>query len=267
MMGAALRGVLAVHEREIALAVARSVGNGDLDILAREVDGLVERLLGHVLVQQVEQTVFRDVGLAVQPEGEAEVQIGVVLHHLLHVLHVVGVGAEHLLVHAERDEGAVLLLHAALPAVALLDPFGEGHRMGLAVAHRTGGEFAREHVHGLDAHAVQTHGLLEGLAAVLAAGVHLADGRRERLQGDAASVVAHRDPIVLDGDLHLTSGAHDELVHRVVHHLLDKHVDTVVGLRAVAQLADIHARTQPDMLARREGDDGVVAVIVVRIIQ
>jgi len=61
------------------------------------------------------------------------------------------------------------------------------------------------------------------------------------------------------------AGSHDKFVHRVIDHLLDEHVDAVVGLRAVAQLADIHARTQPDMLPRREGHDGVVAVGVVGI--
>ena len=238
----ALRGVLSVDERVVALAVARAVGDGHL----------------------VEQAVLRDVAPAVEPDGQPEVQIGVVLHHLLDILHVVGIGAEDLLVDAEGDEGAVLLVGVLLPALALFEPLGEGHLVGPAVAHRAGRELAREHVHRLDAHAVQTHRLLEGRAAVLAAGVHLRDGRRERVERDAAAVVAHGDQLPLDRDVDLASGAHDELVDRVVHHLLDEDVDAVVGLRAVAQLADVHARAQADMLAGREGDDGVVAVVVRR---
>ena len=256
----ALRGVLPVDERVVALAVARPVRDGHLDVVAREVDRRIERRVGHLLVQQVQQTVLRDVGLAVELEGQAEVEVSVVLHHLLDVLHVVGVGAEHLLVHAERDQRAVALLHAALPAVALLDALREGDRAGLAVAHRTGGELARKHVDGLDAHAVQTDGLLEGRTAVLAAGIHLADGRRERFERNAAPVVAHRDHVVDHRDLDLLAGAHDELVDRVVDDLLDEHVDAVVGLRTVAQLADIHAGAQADVLARSEGYDRVVAV-------
>ena len=256
----ALRGVLPVDERVVALAVARPVRDGHLDVVAREVDRRIERRVGHLLVQQVQQTVLRDVGLAVELEGQAEVEVGVVLHHLLDVLHVVGVGAEHLLVHAERDQRAVALLHAALPAVALLDALREGDRAGLAVAHRTGGELARKHVDGLDAHAVQTDGLLESRTAVLAAGIHLADGRRERFERNAAPVVAHRDHIVGHRDLDLLAGTHDELVDRVVDDLLDEHVDAVVGLRTVAQLADIHAGAQADVLARSEGYDRVVAV-------
>ena len=260
----ALRGVLSVDERVVALAVARAVGDGHLDVVAREVDGQIERLVGHVLVEQVEQAVLRDVAPAVEPDGQPEVQIGVVLHHLLDILHVVGIGAEDLLVDAEGDEGAVLLVGVLLPALALLEPLGEGHLVGPAVAHRAGRKLAREHVHRLDAHAVQTHRLLEGRAAVLAAGVHLRDGRRERVERDAAAVVAHGDQLPLDRDVDLASGAHDELVDRVVHHLLDEDVDAVVGLRAVAQFADVHARAQADMLAGREGDDGVVAVVVRR---
>ena len=256
----ALRGVLPVDERVVALAVARPVRDGHLDVVAREVDRRIERRVGHLLVQQVQQTVLRDVGLAVELEGQAEVEVGVVLHHLLDVLHVVGVGAEHLLVHAERDQRAVALLHAALPAVALLDALREGDRAGLAVAHRTGGELARKHVDGLDAHAVQADGLLEGRTAVLAAGIHLADGRRERFERNAAPVVAHRDHVVGHRDLDLLAGTHDELVDRVVDDLLDEHVDAVVGLRTVAQLADIHAGAQADVLARSEGYDRVVAV-------
>ena len=175
----ALRGVLAVYEREIALAVARAVGDGHLDVVAREVDRRIERILGHVLVQQVEQSVLRDVAAAVEAEREAQVQVGIVLDHLLDVLEVVGILPENLLIDAEGDVGAVLLRNTRLPAVALLEPLGEGDRAGLAVAHRARRELTREHVHGLDAHTVQAHGLLEGRAAVLAARVHLGNGRRQ----------------------------------------------------------------------------------------
>ena len=240
-MRTALRGVLAVDEREIALAVARAVGDGYLDVVARKVDRRIERLLGHVFVEQIQQAVFRNVAVAVEIERQPQVQVRIVAHHLLDVFEVVGILAEDLLVDAERDEGAVFLAHAALPLVAHLEPLGEGHRAGLAVAYRTGRELAGKHVDGLDADAVQADGLLEGRAAVLTAGVHLADGRRERFEGDAAAVVAHRHHLVLDRNVDLAAGPHDEFVDRIVHDLLDEDVNAVVGLRAVAQLADIHA--------------------------
>ena len=61
------------------------------------------------------------------------------------------------------------------------------------------------------------------------------------------------------------AGPHDEFVDRIVDDLLDEDVNAVVGLGAVAQLADIHAGAQTDMLPRRKRNDGVVAVAVVRI--
>ena len=260
LMRTALRGVLPVDERVVTLAITRSVGDGHLDVVAREVDRGVERRIGHLFVEQVQQTVLRNIGLPVEPEGQAEIEVGVVLHHLLDILHVVAVSSENLFVHAERSRRAVLFVDAALPTVALLDALREGDRARLAVADRTDRKLARKHVDGLDADAVQTDGLLEGRAAVFAAGIHLADGRRERFERNAAAVVAHRDHVVGHRDLDQLAGAHDEFVDRVVDNLLDQDIDAVVGLRAVAQLADIHARTQADMLARSEGYDGVVAV-------
>ena len=55
----ALRRMLAVHEREVALAVTGTVRNGHLDILTGKVDRFIKRLFCHVLIQQVEQSVFR----------------------------------------------------------------------------------------------------------------------------------------------------------------------------------------------------------------
>jgi len=57
----------------------------------------------------------------------------------------------------------------------------------------------------------------------------------------------------------VAAGPHDEFVDRIVHDLLDEDVNAVVGLRAVAQLADIHAGAQTDMLPRRI-EDKVVSV-------
>ena len=81
----------------------------------------------------------------------------------------------------------------------------------------------------------------------------------------AAAVVAHRHHLVLDRNVDLAAGPHDKFIDRVVDDLLDEDVNAVVGLRAVAQLADIHAGAQTDMLPRRKRNDGVVAVAVVRI--
>ena len=268
LVRAALRRVLSVDERVAALAVARAVGDHHLDVGSRQVDGRIERLLGHVLVQQVEQSVLRGVGLAVQTDRQPAVQVGVVAHQLLDILQMVGIGAEDLLVDAEADLRAVLLREARLPAVALLESLLEVDRVGLAVAHRAGREAARKVVHGLDAHAVQTHRLLEGrvvlVIVVFAARVHHAHRRRERVERNAAPVIAHGHLAVRDRDVDLVAEAVHVFVDRVVDHLLDEDIDAVVGLRAVAQFADVHAGAQPHVLTRRERADGVVAIVVRR---
>ena len=53
-------------------------------------------------------------------------------------------------------------------------------------------------------------------------------------QGYAAASVAHRHGTVLDGHRHARAGAHDVLVHGVVHDLLEEYVDAVVGIGAGA---------------------------------
>ena len=260
LMRTSLRRILAVDERIVRLAVARAVRYDHFDVVAREVHGLVERLVRDVVVDKIEQSVLRDIGLAVERYRQAEVEIGVVLDHLLDILHVVGVVAEYLSVDAEAYVCSGRLADTRLAAVGKLDALRECYRARLAVAHRTRRELARKHVDGLDADAVKTHCLLACLAAVLAAGVHLAHGSRERFERYAAAVVAHPHRVVLDRDLDTLAGTHDELVDRVVDDLFQKHVYAVVRLRAVAQLADIHSRAQADMLARRERLYRVVVV-------
>ena len=55
------------------------------------------------------------------------------------------------------------------------------------------------------------------------------------------------------------------LVERIVEHLFQQHIDAVVGVRAVAQLADIHTGTATDVLFPVEGLDGVGAIFQVDI--
>ena len=63
---------------------------------------------------------------AVEAEGQTGVEVGVVAHHGLDELHVVGVVVEDLVVGDEADEGAVLL-GGAFPALVLFQyTFGIG---------------------------------------------------------------------------------------------------------------------------------------------
>ena len=247
------------------------MGNSHLDILAREVDRRIERILGHILVQEVEQTILRDVVLSVELHRQPLVQVGVVAHQLLDILQVVAVGTEDLLIDRETDHRAVLLLNAALPAIRLLQALLEVDRMRLAVTHRASHKVAREVVHGLHTDTVQTHRLLEGgillVVVVLTARVHHTHGCRQSTERNTAAVVTHRHGLILDRDLDLATKAVHVLVDRVVRHLLDQDIDTVIGLGTVAQLADIHTGAQADMFTRREGLNRIVAVILLGCIE
>ena len=80
-MCAALHRVLAIDEGVVLLATLVGMGQGDLDILAREVDDRIERFDGHIVGQQVVQTVLRQVFLAIIHQGETRVEVGIVAHH------------------------------------------------------------------------------------------------------------------------------------------------------------------------------------------
>ena len=130
-VGPAVAGVLAVDEGGDVLAVAVAVGQDDLDVLALDVDERVERRLGHVLGDEVQEAVLALVRNAVQDEGQALLQVGVVLDHGLDELHVEGIALEHLFVGGEADQRAVLLRGRAHAAV-LQDAAGETRPGGLA---------------------------------------------------------------------------------------------------------------------------------------
>ena len=68
---AALRGVLAVDEGIVFLAAVVAVGEGDLDVLALEMDDRIERLAADFLAQQIQQAVLGAEVLAVEREREA----------------------------------------------------------------------------------------------------------------------------------------------------------------------------------------------------
>ena len=133
--------------------------------------------------------------------------------------------------------------------------------MSLAITHRTCSKLARQHIDSLNTHTVQTYGFLKGFTFILTARIHLTYGSRQRLQGNTSTIVAHRHDIILDGDFDTVTRTHNKLVNRVIHSLLNQYIDTIIGLRAITQLADIHTRTQTQMFARRKC---LYRIIVVR---
>ena len=171
---------------------------------------------------------------------------------------------ENLRVLFEFNERAIRFLCLALVfllQLALLErSFGE-FTLPMA-AHKK--EFGKR-IHRLGAHAVQTHAELEHIVVVFGARVDLGNAIHHFAQRNASSEIPHRHAIALDMNLHLPAVPHDEFIHRVIEDFLHQDITTVIGIRAIADAPDIHARPQPDMLQGRQRLDFALVVIVFRV--
>ena len=78
---------------------------------------------------------------------------------------------------------------------------------------------------------------------------------------NAAAVVAHAHAALGELDLDLLALAHHELVDGIIDRLLEQHVNAILGVRAIAEPADVHAGPQPDVLERAEGLDAGFGVV------
>ena len=261
-MGAAVAGVLAVDERGDVLAIGIAVAEDYLDVVAFEVDGRIERLFAEVVVDEVQKAVLRAEGNSVEHERKAFLEVGVVLDHRLHIVHVEGEVSEHLLVWQERNQGAVLLFCRAFVLLFKL-ALDETCRMELAIAVGTDEKLLGKGIDSLGADAVETDRLLESLVVELAARVEHADSLDYRPQRNASAVVAHGDlSFLADIDGYLPAEAHRKLVYRVVDDFLEHHVDTVVLAAAVSEPSYIHTGPHPDVHHTFESPYVFVCVVI-----
>ena len=261
-VGAAVARVLTVDERVVGLTVAVAVGQRELQLLAAEVDDVVEPLALGLAVEQILKTVGGVVALVVEVERQAAVQIRVHPEALFDVVQIELEVFEELAVGQESHEGTVLLGRFSLVLTDQLAAF-EARFAELAVAKAPHRELGGERVDGLGADAVETDGELEDVVVVLAAGVHHGDAFDELLERDAAPVVADGDaPLRRERDVDAAATSHDEFVDAVVDYLLEQDVDTVVRVAAVAHAPDVHPGAQPDVLQRGKGLDGIRGISV-----
>ena len=235
-MRTATESILAIDKRVIGFAVACAVRNRHLDILTFEVNDGVERLFArHILGQQIQQTILRVIRRAVELDRKTLIQICIVAQTLLDVLHIVLIYTEYVLINHVADHRAVLLLHATLTTIAYFQTRLVAHRASLAIADTSSRKFARHHIHRLDTDTIQAYGLLECPRAILTAGVDLRHSICQAVERNTSTIVAHRNALVLvDRDLDDLTRTHNKLVDRVIDHLFEQGVDTVVGLRTVA---------------------------------
>ena len=136
-MRAAHRGVLAVHEGPVFLAVVVAVRDGDFDVFAFEVDDGIKRLAAEFLREQILQAVLRAERLAIQREREPAIQERVVPQHVLDELGAkFEVLAEERLVRRELHERAIALGGLGHARLRLELSFFKIHDLRFALADR-----------------------------------------------------------------------------------------------------------------------------------
>ena len=169
---------------------------------------------------------------------------------------------EQLLVGFKLNQRAILgALRGSRGFIAQQYAFLELSPACLAVAEALRHEMQTQRIHRLQAHAVQTHTFLENLRVILTAGVQHRHGLHQFAQGDATTIVAHTNAQVLvQRHLYALAGIHLELVYTIVYHLFQQYIDTVLRMRPIAQLANIHAWAGPHMLHIRQVPDIVVII-------
>ena len=184
--------MLSVDERMVFLAILIGMRKGYLNVFALHVDDRVEAVVGHVVGEQVFQTVARKDAAAIEDDGQSGVQIGIVAEHRFHdvVVELVVLEQCFAVVGLEIDVSTILVVGLTCLVVGEHTTF-EVEFAHLSVTERLHFEVAAQEVHGLHAYAIQSHRLLESLRIVLTTSVQLAYGFDELALRDASAIVAH----------------------------------------------------------------------------
>ena len=248
-------GVLAVHEGIVFLAILLGVREGNLYVLAPEMTDGIQGVVIHAVVEQVGKTVARMDAPAVEHDGKARVQVGVVAQHYLYelvaeliVLEQGGVGFEEYV--------CTVLVLSGFGGVAHEDALLEDGLPDLSVAIGMRLEMAAQCIHRLQTYTVQANTLLESLGVILATGVQHGHSLHQFALRYATAIVADAGTqVVLDVHFYALASIHLELVDTVVNDLLQQHIYAILCLLAIAQATDVHARSGADMLHVREMPD------------
>ena len=195
------------------------MGDDQFDVVALQMDDRVKRLCGHVLVEQVDETVTREELLPVEIDCQSRVEEDVVFQEVFDILLLIVIILEDRVVGHEIDSCTVGLV-GGLDSRFLLD---DGpvifDTLAFAVAVAGDLEIAAQGIHRLDTDTVQADRFLEGLAVVFRAGVHLARHVDDLTEWHATTIVAYLHRSRLDGDLNGSAIAHHVLVDGVVEYL------------------------------------------------
>ena len=260
LMRTPLGGVLTVHKRIVLFAILVGMRESDFNILALQVYDFIKSFGGHVVLQQVLQAMTRENTLTIVNEGQARIQISIVSKQCFDELIQELIANEQGVVRFKEDEGTGFF-GGIFGHIADELTFLESSPTYLSIPEAGYLETATERIHCLDTHPVQPDTFLECLGIVLTSRIQLTDCLNELALRNAATIVTDAHPkVVLDGHFDFLSGPHLELVDAVVHHFLQKDIDTVIALLSIAQTADVHTGADTDVLHVVQMSDILVGI-------
>ena len=179
LVGTSLNSMLAVHKREILIAVLVRVCQSYLDVFTFQMNNWIKRTDGHILRQQVEQTVLRHKFLAVIHQRQAGIQIRIVAQQLLNIVvaEMIVFEKAFAVIGHELDDRTAFLVACVVKNTAVFGQLAlrKLRAAGLAFAEGLNRKERTQCVHSFRADTVQTHGFLESFAVVLTARIEHAD--------------------------------------------------------------------------------------------
>ena len=250
-MGAPVVRILPVYKAERGFPVVVAVRQCKFERRSFQCDDRIDLVLADLTFQQILQPVARQIELAIQIDREPAVQIGVHPEPFFEVLRLERVTRKQFRIRSERHERPIALRGFSL-LFALQDAAFEPGLVELPVAIRTNRELLRQRIHRLGSDTVEPDGEGERPPLIFAACIHFRNTRHNFVERNSAPIVANGDASGVQRDLDALADPHREFIDAVVDDLLDKHVNSVLGMASITETADVHAGAKADMLQRQQ---------------
>ena len=236
------------------------MGKGNVDAVAFEMHNRVKSWCCHRIVEQVLKTISADDTAAVVKDGESCVQVRIVAQHVVDKFALELEVKEQILVWFEIDVSTVFFFGRLLgfrnEFSAIKDGFA--HQ---AVAITARHELSAQRIDGFQTHTVHTDRSGKDCGVVLTTCIQFRNGIYQFSQRNTTAVVANFCvSIVCDIYFNLLTKSFVEFVDTVVDSFLQQYIDTIFGVRAIAQASDIHPRTSTDVLHPFEGADIILCI-------
>ena len=227
LVSTALRGMLTVHKRVILLTILIGMCEGNLYILSLHVDDWVDAIHGHIVIQQVLQTITAEDASAVVHNDQSGIQVGIVTEHGLHEVIMEGVVLKERVIGLKEHKSTGFIGCSSRRITLQFSPL-KGCGSHLSVTEALHLKTGAQRIDSLQTHAVQSDTLLESLRVVLTTGIQHAHSLDEFSLRDTTTIIAHRHPqVILDIYLDALAGIHLKLIDRVVDHLFQQYIDTI----------------------------------------